>query len=787
MLSCSHMNIQKIAHVFAPLLLACMCCVAAHGQQQRVEGIVLDQFRAPVAGAKVFLKAQMFVVAETVTDTGGRFAFNSPPLDGELLIVVEAEGFARIERRWTAVAAVAEQGAVSELVLDPAGVSDEVVVTAAARTETRLGETAASVVTLSAAELAATAALTLDDALRQVPGFQLFRRSGSRTANPTAQGVSLRGVGASGTSRALVLYDGVPLNDPFGGWVHWSRVPRAAVGGVEVLRGGASGLYGSGALGGVVSFAARGPVATTTPIVFLESSYGNQRTPDATLFAGGRAGAWGASVAAEAFTTDGYVIVAEQERGLADTPAGARHTSLELTLERSWSERARVFGRGSWFGEARQNGTPLQTNGTHLRQFTIGGEWQTARSGALTFRAYGGTQVYDQTFSAIAPNRNSETLTRVQRVPSQNAGFSVLWSRAIGKGQTLVAGAEAREVRGASDEVVYASGGRAPVSLVGAGGREKTAGFFIEDIFNLTTRLTISAVARVDRWRNYEGRQDTRPLAVRGGVTTATTINTFPDRDETAFSPQLAALYRASERVALRASFNRAFRAPTLNELYRGFRVGDVLTLANENLRAERLTGGEVGANFTSSTRQYDARATAFWSELSRPVANVTLNIAPALITRQRQNLGRTRSRGLELEVDWRPSDSWAVSGGYLLVDATVTRFPVNPVFEGLRIPQVPRYQYSLQARYAGGRRWILGVQARGSGAQFDDEQNRLSLGRYFSLDALASRRLARRLEMFVAAENLLNRRYAVGRTPIMTIGPPLLARFGFRLTIGGE
>ncbi|MDQ3135300.1 MAG: carboxypeptidase regulatory-like domain-containing protein, partial [Acidobacteriota bacterium] len=184
------MNIQKIAHVFAPLLLACMCCVAAHGQQQRVEGIVLDQFRAPVAGAKVFLKAQTFVVAETVTDTGGRFAFNSPPLDGELLIVVEAEGFARIERRWAA--AGVEQGAASELVLNPAGVSGEVVVTAA-RTETRLGETAASVVSLSETELAATAALTLDDALRQVPGFQLFRRSGSRTANPTAQGVSLRG------------------------------------------------------------------------------------------------------------------------------------------------------------------------------------------------------------------------------------------------------------------------------------------------------------------------------------------------------------------------------------------------------------------------------------------------------------------------------------------------------------------------------------------------------------------------------------------------------------------
>src|ERR671929_131193 len=104
-----------------------------------------------------------------------------------------------------------------------------------------------------------TSAATLDDALRQVPGFTLFRRTGSRVANPTSQGVSLRGVGASGASRALVLADGIPLNDPFGGWVYWGRVPRASVERIEVLRGGASSLYGSSALGGVVNLITRRP------------------------------------------------------------------------------------------------------------------------------------------------------------------------------------------------------------------------------------------------------------------------------------------------------------------------------------------------------------------------------------------------------------------------------------------------------------------------------------------------------------------------------------------------
>src|SRR5687767_5717098 len=133
----------------------------------------------------------------------------------------------------------------------------ETITVTATRTETRVADTPASVFVLSEEVLAATAAPTIDDALRQVAGFTLFRRSGSRVANPTAQGVTLRGVGASGASRALVLDDGVPLNDPFGGWVYWGRVPMSSLDRAEVLRGGASDLYGSSAMGGVIQFIRR--------------------------------------------------------------------------------------------------------------------------------------------------------------------------------------------------------------------------------------------------------------------------------------------------------------------------------------------------------------------------------------------------------------------------------------------------------------------------------------------------------------------------------------------------
>src|ERR1700735_5222708 len=93
----------------------------------------------------------------------------------------------------------------------------------------------------------------LDEARAAAPGFSLFRRTSSLGANPTTQGVSLRGIAGSGASRALVTLDGVPQNDPFGGWVVWTGLPTEAISGATLVRGAGAGPYGAGALTGVVA------------------------------------------------------------------------------------------------------------------------------------------------------------------------------------------------------------------------------------------------------------------------------------------------------------------------------------------------------------------------------------------------------------------------------------------------------------------------------------------------------------------------------------------------------
>jgi iron complex outermembrane recepter protein len=342
-----------------------------------------------------------------------------------------------------------------------------------------------------------------------------------------------------------------------------------------------------------------------------------------------------------------------------------------------------------------------------------------------------------------------------------------------------VAGLEAHEVRGASDELVFAQ--NRPSSLVSAGGRERTTGLFIEDIIRITPRLFITAGLRVDRWRNFAAQTSTRSVRQNAPAV----VGVFTDRTETAFSPHLSALYKTREGASLFASVYRAFRQPTLNELYRSFRAGDVLTLANEKLRAERLTGGEAGTSIAAFNNRVALRATFFWSEINRPIANLTLSVSPNLITRQRQNLGRTRARGLEFDAEIRLGTRWALTGGYMLTDSTVISFPSNTALEGLRIPQVPRHQLTFQMGYARSSRFVAEIQGSVGGAQFDDDLNSLRLDRYFTLDAFASRKIGTGIDVFVAAENLLNQHYDIGRTPVRTLGPPRLLRCGIRFRFG--
>ena len=755
----------------ALLCIALLACDAPlFSQSLRLEGVVRDTSGAFVTGAKVTLKTGKSS-ASVATGANGEFRFDAVA-EPRGTITVSAAGFATATREWEAASGAAVQ---LEIVLKPASREEAMVVTAT-RIETRLADVAGSAVALESEDLAATPALAVDDKLRQIPGFTLFRRTGSRTANPTSLGVSLSGVGASGASRALVLEDGVPLNDPFGGWVYWDRIPQQALDGVEVVRRGESSLYGGDALAGVIQFLTRRPAA---PDVAFDISYSSEQTPNLSLWTGTSAGLWDFALATEMYRSDGYIPVPQSIRGAVDTQVNSKDAALDVTVGRRFGRGGRVFGRGSYFTEARHNGTPFQTNDTQTGSGVLGLDTSVGSSGSISARLYGSAQSYDQNFSSIAANRMTESLTDAQHVPSQQIGGSVFWSQAVGRRQTLGFGAVSEQVIGSSHESIFSSGTNTALQI--SGGRQRTVAVYGEDVIRLSTRWRATASFRFDDWRDYDAQSVRTPLAPpRPPVVTP-----FADRSDTAFSPRLSVLYAAASHVSLTASVYHSFRSPTLNELYRSFRMGNVLTEANSSLSAERLTGGEAGATIRGFSDRVTVRGNFFWNEVSDPIENVTLSTTPSLITRQRQNLGRTRSVGMELDGVARLSRHTEISGGYQYVAATVVSFPAGAGLVGLDLPEIPRNQFTLQARYWRPSGFMVSVQGRFVGNQFDDDQNQFLLPRYFAVDLLLGYSLGHGVQVYGAFENLFDQRYTVALTPTPMIGPPILARIGLRYRRG--
>jgi outer membrane cobalamin receptor len=588
-------------------------------------------------------------------------------------------------------------------------------------------ETPANVSEIGRAQLAATPGVHLDERLRQVPGFTLFRRSSSLVAHPTTQGVSLRGIGSSGASRTLVLWDGAPANSPFGGWVYWTQFIPEDTGRVEVSRGTPVSAFGDRAMSGVIGIFSREAERRR-----LTAAYepGNHGTHDATVGYSVLGSSWAASGWGRGFTTDGYYIVPETFRGAIDRPAGVRFATGSARVD--WFGGAsRLYLRSNLLAEDRRNGTVLQNNSTGLG--TAAAHYSREfRSDSLSVQAFHTRERFHSVFSAIDAGRNSERLTFRQTVPSEAVGGSALWRREAAN-WGLMGGADAYRVEGWSTDRLSPSGQRV------GGGTQLQRGVYAQSSGSLgPAKLFLGArQAATGRGGNF-------------------------------FSPNAGiAVGRGGWRG--RASVYRGFRAPTLNELYREFRVGNAVTQPNADLRPETLFGAEAGLDYQGESR--GARVTFFRNELSNLIANVTLSSSPTLIVRQRRNAVAATTRGVEVETfaRWR---RWRAEAAALYAESG---------FEtGERVPQVPRWQGSSQLVWQRGGT-LASVGGRAYSAQFEDDRNLFRLPGFATMQLLARQRLASGLSASVAFENLLGRVYYAGFTPTPTVGAPRLWRAGLR------
>jgi outer membrane receptor protein involved in Fe transport len=759
-----------------------------------VEGTIVDQQNLPVTGAQIIVTQRQGTFRKVVFASPARFSVDglAPAIYD---IRVEANGFApRIlsaDVRTSAVVTVAAR-------LEAEGVTEAVIVTPT-RSEQQLGSVPASVTVLTADQIARSPAVVADDVLRQVPTFSLFRRTSSLAANPTAQGVSLRGVGPSGVSRTLVLLDDVPFNDPFGGWVYWTRVPLMDTERIEIVDGATSSLYGNYAMGGVINIVTNRPARRT---LIFKPQYGNRQTPKLDLFASDVWGKVGVAFDATALDTEGYKIAAPEERGRIDNEANVRYQSVNGKIDYRPSDRANLFFRVGVFDEKRNNGKIGEVNDTNWKYANGGVRVRFREGSTVEGRMFFDHEDFFQNTFAVPtaiPPRSQSNLSLEKTVPTNALGTMLQWSRGFriaGREHVVSSGTDFRWIDGDSDELTYAlATGLTPLIHRVAGGSQKIWGAFAQDLFEVSPKLQLTLSARFDSWRNYDAHNLETTLAT--GQPTAAHRDSLPESSDTAVSPKVAALYRANSQVTIWGSISRGFRAPTLKELYSPFRVGAVLTLANEALEPERLTGGEAGISVVPTTN-LTVRGTWFNNRVNDAIANVT--IAANGVTRQVQNLGSTNIGGFQADVAYRLNPNWRVLGAYVFDIAKVHESAVDAAgvnLTGKYLAQVPKHRGSLGINYGNSKFVNATLEIQLVGMQFDDDQNvaqilpsiprksRVGLPGYSVADFALSRTISRNIDAFVGVQNLFDTLYYVGTNPT-TIGTPRLVNGGVRLRFGG-
>lgn len=580
-------------------------------------------------------------------------------------------------------------------------------------------ETPASIAVIDKVAIEQTPGVNMDDRLRMVPGFTLFRRSSSLVANPTTQGVSLRGLGSSGASRTLVLWDGIPINDPFGGWVYWTRFAPEELERVEVSRGASTSVFGDRAMSGAIALFSR-PASPLHVNAAYEGGNNNSHAISAGISQ--LLKKWAFSTQLRSAETDGYYIIADDRRGPVDTRAGVKFVATDLRLD--WiGDKEKIFLKFDLLAEERQNGTSLTANSTGLG--SIAAHYFRDDFTLLSYHVQEG---FHASFSSVAANRKTETLSYNQAVPSESTGVAGMWAKHT-KRWNLLLGADYTRVEGYSTDSLFPTGRRF------GGGVLNQGGGFIQTDFRVGD-LQLFAGAR--------------------------------EHSSNFFSPSAGFSY-GRKRLRARGSVYRSLRTPTLNELYREFKTGNTVTQANALLLPEKVFGAETGFDFVGEKSRMGL--TFYRSSLADLITNVTLSSTPALITKQRQNAASALARGVEFNANraWR---SFRGELGYLYADSRVAT--------GERIAQTPRHQGSGQIIWLHGGTLISGG-VRSVSSQFDDDKNAFLLPGYPTVQFVVRHKLKASLSASASFENLLNRQYLTALTPTPNIGAPRLWRTGLR------
>jgi outer membrane receptor protein involved in Fe transport len=656
----------------------------------------------------------------------------------------------------------------------------EQVVVTAARLPPAAADAAFSIVHLGEGDLARSQ--RIDEAVGQTPGVSLFRRTSSLSANPTTQGISLRAIAPSGAGRTLVTLDGVPLNDPFGGWVIWSQLAPESLAGIDIVRGAGAGPYGAGALTGVIGLKERdaGIAADVSA-----GELGSQRASAAAVSTLGRFQVFGA---ASYDKSDGYVPVRGDARGAADTPTDLEAKSISGRVD-AVTGLGMLSLRGGFFEEDRGAGLAgarANASGNVFSATLV----KAPRGEVLGWRLQAWRRTSDLFNSsvAVAADRSATTPANSQdKTPATGWGLNGALRRKVG-GLEWELGADGRLNDGEERERYSYSAGTYTRNRV-TGGKTSVVGAYADGSWT-TGPWLVAGGLRLDHWETTDGFR-----VERNALTGAVLLDQRPaDRDGEVVSGRLGVTRDLGGGTTARLAGYTGFRPASLNELYRPFRVGNDVTEANAGLKPERLQGLEAGVSRKGAKGLIEA--TAFWNRIDDPIVNVTLGAGPGTfpiggfipaggVLRQRQNAGVIDAVGLEGRAE-RTVGAVTLSSALSVTDARVDGGPDAPQLTGKRPAQAPIWSATAGLSAQLTDRLVLTSDVTWEGKRFEDDLNSRVLDPAYRLDARLDWRVRPLVTLYLAGDNLLDADIQTSRTADGVAGyaVPRVVRVGLRVAL---
>ena len=604
----------------------------------------------------------------------------------------------------------------------------------------------------------------IEDALGAVAGFQQFRRSDSRSANPSAQGVTLRALGGNATSRVLVLLDGVPQADPFFGYIPLSAIDPGSLAGARVTRGGGAGAFGSGAVAGTIELASAGPdeLGLASGQVMAD----NRGDTDLAARLAPRLGGGFAVISGQWNRGPGFWTTPANQRGPASVPAAYRSWSLGARGVAPLGPDVELQAHVGAFADARTlrfAGADTTSRGQDASLRLVG-------HGAWAFEALAYLQARDFSNVVISANSLRKTLDQYA-TPSTGLGGKVELRPPVGGAHVLRLGADWRRVTGTAREASYSGATGALTARRAIGGRNDDFGLFAEDDWTIGA-LVLTGGLRTDRMSEADGH-----LTQRNAAGLITNDARYPGRSGWELSARGGAVLTLSHGIALRGAAYSGSRQPTLNELYRPFTVFPVVTRANAALASERLGGVEAGVDL-SPAPGITLALTAFDNRVRRAIANVTIGTN----LRERRNVDAIRAQGLEANLGLRLG-TVTLDGSLALTRARVAASGSSVALNGKRPAQTPGIAANATLGWHPRAGLDLALTLRHIGAQYEDDLETDLLPAATTLDAHAEIPLRGGFALVLRAENLTDTAVVTrNQAGSIDLGAPRTLWVGLRL-----